>query len=163
MKKQASVVLFSALFALAGVTSAEPYGDNTNEQKATQAVEQELAEVTELMNSACGTNITTSIDWKAYASFTESDRAGRTMSNIYEISESQTMSIIRDIASGCSDAIFKANVVKKVKSIKFSPTKEKEVNAKIPSHKFKVANGVLSVSYNFQTSNDSISTVKEYL
>jgi hypothetical protein len=164
MKTPSKGLLFAALSTLAMTCTAAPYGDNTKEQKATQLVDQEMAEVTEKLNAACGTQITAAIDWKAYATFTEADRAGRTMDNIYGIARSQTMFTLRNITDGCKekDGLFKANVAKKLKRVVFTPSKAKEVNAKNPSHTFKLVDGVFTVTYNFQKTNESASKIKDY-
>ncbi len=164
MKKIAFGIAAAGLLTLAGNTFAEPYGENTLEQRASQRSDDKINEALERLNVACGTKITATINWKTYGSFTEADRAGRTTHNIYEIAGDQTVSSLYNITDGCKDdKIFKANVVKKIKSITFTPTKEKEVSAKVPSHTFKVANGVLAITYNFQTSNDSAGNVKNYI
>jgi hypothetical protein len=162
MKNHLSALFLAALSTCALTSMAAPYGENTKEQKATQNAEAKIAEATEKLNAACGTNITATIDWKAYASFSESDRAGRTMDNIYEMVDSQTSFALYSIMEGCKDkdGLFKANVAKKLKSVVFTPSKAKEVSAKIPSHTFKLVNGVFTVTYNFQTSNDSTSSVR---
>lgn len=164
MKAPSAGFLFAALSTFAVASFATPYGENTKEQKATQSVDQEMAEATEKLNAACGTQITAAIDWKAYATFTEADRAGRTMDNIYSIAKSQTIFALRNITDGCKgkDGLFKANVAKKLKSVVFTPSKAKEVNTKNPSHTFKLANGVFTVTYNFQKTNDSSSAVNSY-
>jgi hypothetical protein len=164
MKTPSKGFLFAALSTLAMTCAAAPYGDNTKEQKATQSVDQEMAAATEKLNAACSTQITAAIDWKAYATFTEADRAGRTMDNIYSIARSQTIFALRNITDGCKekDGLFKANVAKKLKRIVFTPSKAKEVNAKNPSHTFKLADGVFTVTYNFKMSNESASAVKSY-
>ncbi|MGB4811729.1 MAG: hypothetical protein WBP13_04510 [Methylophilaceae bacterium] len=139
----------------------EPYGVNSDEQKATATVEAQKSEALEALNKACGTKATATINWKAYASFSASDLDGRTMDNVYQIAEAQTLDVLREMAFGCtSDAFYKSNVTKKLKAISFTPVKG-EVSVKNPSHTYKLSNGTLAVNYNFQTTNSSINDVKK--
>jgi hypothetical protein len=164
MKKIAFGIAAAGLLTLAGNTFAEPYGENTLEQRASQRSDDKINDALEKLNATCGTKITAAINWKAYGSFTEAERAGRTTHNIYEIAGDQTAGSLYSIMEGCKDdTIFKANVVKKIKNITFTVTKEKEVSAKVPSHTFKIANGVLAITYNFQSSNDTAGTVRNYI
>jgi hypothetical protein len=142
-----------ALIICASVAAADPYGDNSSEQTATSEADAKIAEQMTLLNAACGTTATAAIEWKSYASFVEADRDGRTTDNIYGIAAEQTLPVLRMITDGCENAIFKANVLRKLKSIKLVPTKGLEINAANPSHTYKLADGVFTVNYNFQTSN----------
>jgi hypothetical protein len=154
MKKLTAGFLVAALAVFSGASVAAPYGDNIAEQKTTQRVEDEMAEFVSKLNAACGTNIKASIDWKAYSTFGDADREGRTIVNLYEMAGSLTRTPLINLASGCKDSeIVKAAVVKKVKTITFTVTKGK-VSLKVPSHTFKANNGVLAITYNFQNAND---------
>jgi hypothetical protein len=153
MKKLTTGLLVAALTVFSGAGIAAPYGDNIAEQKTTQRVEEEMAEFVSKLNAACGTNIKASIDWKAYSTFSEADREGRTIVNLYEMAGSLTRTPLVNLTDGCRDAIVKAAVVKKVKTITFTVTKGK-VSLKAPSHTFKANNGVLAITYNFQNAND---------
>lgn len=149
------IALAATSVALLGaMTMTEPYGSNTNEQRSTIEAEKELSETLAKLNSTCGTSITATINWKGYESFSAADRSGRTMQNIYEIASSQTMPSLRNLTDGCRDKLFKDNLTKKVKKIVFTPTKG-EVSLAKPSHTFKIAQGTLTITYNFQTSNSS--------
>ncbi len=155
MKSLTTNLLFAALTTIAGVSIAAPYGDNIADQKATQRVNEQIAEYLERVNTACGTKITAVINWDAYSTFSEADREGRTFNNLLEMAGSQTYTTLVNLADGCKDsAIVKDAVVKKVKAITFTVTKGK-VPAKSTSHTFKVTNGTLAVSYNFQNANDA--------
>jgi hypothetical protein len=156
----------TALVTLTTTSMAQPFGENTAEQKATQASETELSEIMALVNKNCGTTATHKIEWKAYAptftSFPEDKRDGRTLDNIYSIMGSQIVGHLRDIASYCKDEpIFKANVAKKLKSVVLTPSKEYEVSAKLPSHNFKLANGVLTITHHLSSSNTSSDTARK--
>jgi hypothetical protein len=142
-----------AICACTAAVSADPYGDNSSEQTATSEVDAKIAEEMTKLNAACGTAATAAVEWKSYASFVEADRDGRTTDNIYGIAADQTLPVLRMIADSCDNAIFKANVLRKLKSIKLVPTKGLEINAANPSHTYKLADGVFTVNYNFQTSN----------
>jgi hypothetical protein len=90
-----------------------------------------------------------------YASFTEADRAGRSLLNLYEMAGQLTRTPLFNLADGCKDsAIVKAAVVKKVKTITFTVTKGVVDSKKAPSHTFKANAGVLAITYNFQNAND---------
>lgn len=150
-----SMVAFST-----AVLADEPYGENSAEQNATSTVEAQKAEALEGLNKACGINATATINWKAYSSFSASDMDGRTKDNVYQIADAQTLDVLREIAFGCDNPLFKKNVMKKLKTVTFTPQKG-EVSIEKPSHTYKLSNGTLAVNYNFQTTNSSINDVKK--
>ncbi len=157
MKKNLLAIVGASLLAVffAANVQAEPYGENTAEQKAVLESEAALREAVDKLNSNCGTNVTASINWKAYAPITAlsaKELDNRTLDNIYGIAGSQIQSHIRYLADACDDSLFKGNIAKKLKTIVATP-RSGLVNAQNPSHTFKVASGVMSISYHFSTSN----------
>jgi hypothetical protein len=164
--KLKTILISAALVAATSATLAAPFGENTAEQKATQAVEDNLNELAQMVNKNCGTSITVKVDWKAYTpvynSFSTDERENRSLDNIYSVVSSQSDGHIRDIASYCKDEpIFKANVAKKLKSIVVQPSNQKDVSAKQPSHVFKLNNGVLSITHHLFRSNTSSDTARK--
>jgi hypothetical protein len=162
MNTSSSKLIFLALLAFTNAVLADAtYGNNALEEKAIETVEEQKVQALAELNKACGTNVGASIQWEAYANFTESDLAGRTLDNVYQIAETQTLDVIREMAFACGgDAIFKKNVAKKLTAIHFSPNKG-EVSVKQPSHVYQLSNGTLNVHYNFQTTNSSISDFRK--
>ena len=157
----ATSCLLSLFFALN--VHAEPYGENTAEQKAVIESETSLREAVDKLNSNCGTNVTASINWKAYApiaTLSARELDNRSVENIYSLAGSQIQSHIRFLAESCDDSLFKSNIAKKLKSIVAMP-RSGEVNAKNPSHIFKLANGVMSINYHFSTSNTTTDVSKK--
>lgn len=165
MKKNLQAVISTSLLAVffAANVQAEPYGENTAEQKAVLESEAALREAVDKLNSNCGTNVTASINWKAYAPITTlsaKELDNRTLENIYGIAGSQIQSHIRNLADACDDNLFKGNIARKLKTIVATP-RSGMVDAKNPSHTFKVANGVMSISYHFSTSNTGTDVSKK--
>ena len=140
--------------SIASLSHAQFYGDTSDEQRASMTTDKEMADALSKLNSACGSKVTAAIEWKAYASFADADRGGRTKDNLYTIANSLATPVVRDIASSCSDEIFKNNFAKKVKAISFRPTKGK-ISAAAPAYSFKIEGGTLVVNYNFQSADDS--------
>lgn len=161
MKKMVLGAVASCLLTLIGSAAAiEAYGENSAEQTASSGVEATKDDEIERLNKACGTQASASINWKAYAAFSEADLDGRTRDNAYLIAGNQALDVLGYITSTCgSDALFKNNVAKKLKSITFTPTKG-SVSVKNPSHTFQLNGGNLVVHYNFQTSDSSINNFK---
>ena len=165
MKKTLQTIISACVLAvlLPLNVQAEPYGENTAEQKAVLESEAALREAVEKLNSNCGTNVTANINWKAYAPITTlsaKELDNRTLENIYGIAGSQIQSHIRNLADACDDSLFKGNIAKKLKTIVATP-RSGLVNAQNPSHTFKVANGVMSISYHFSTSNTGTDVSKK--
>jgi hypothetical protein len=165
MKKNLQAIVSACLLGVffAANVQAEPYGENTAEQKAVLESEAAIREVVDKLNSNCGTNVTASINWKAYAPITAlsaKELDNRTLDNIYGIAGSQIQSHIRDLAAACDDNLFKGNIAKKLKTIVATP-RSGAVNAQNPSHTFKVANGVMSINYHFSTSNTGTDVSKK--
>jgi hypothetical protein len=165
MKKNLQAVVSACLVAVFFATSAqaEPYGENTAEQKAVLESEAALREAVDKLNSSCGTNVTASIVWKAYAptsTLSAKELDNRSLENIYNIAGSQIQSHVRYLADACDDNLFKGNIAKKLKTIVATP-RSGAVNAQNPSHIFKVANGVMSINYHFSTSNTGTDVSKK--
>ena len=165
MKKNLQVAVGGWLMAVlfAASVQAEPYGENTAEQKAVLESETALREAVDKLNSNCGTNVTASINWKAYApivTLPAKELDNRSVDNIYSIAGSQIQSHIRYLADACDDGLFKSNIAKKLKTIVATP-RSGAVNAQNPSHTFKVANGVMSITYHFSTSNTTSDVSKK--
>lgn len=165
MKKIPQAIVTACLLAgfFAASAQAEPYGENTVEQKAVLESEAVIREAIDKLNSNCGTNITASIVWKAYApisALSAKELDNRTLENIYGIAGSQIQSHIRNLADGCDDSLFKGNLAKKLKTIVATP-RSGIVNAQSPSHTFKVVNGVMSINYHFSMSNTTTDVSKK--
>jgi hypothetical protein len=165
MKKNLQTIIGVSLLAVffTATVQAEPYGENTVEQKAVLESETALREAVDKLNTNCGTKVTFSINWKAYApisALSAKELDNRTLDNIYSIAGSQIQSHVRNMADACDDNLFKGNIAKKLKSIVATP-RSGVVNAQNPSHTFKVANGVLSISYHFSTSNTGTDVAKK--
>jgi hypothetical protein len=157
MKKNLQAIVSACLLGVffAANVQAEPYGENTAEQKAVLESEAALQEQVNKLNSNCGTNVTASINWKAYApisALSAKELDNRTLDNIYGMAGSQILPHIRYLADACNDNLFKGNIAKKLKTIVATP-RSGAVDAKNPSHTFKVANGVMSINYHYSTSN----------
>jgi hypothetical protein len=149
----------AALF-LVGSVHAAPFGENTAEQKATSEATEKLNEMAELINKQCGTSVTIKVDWKTYApvynSFSEDQRDGRSLDNIYSMAEAANSGDLRNFSHLCKDEpIFKANVAKKLKVITIAASPQKDINAKMPSHTLKLNAGTLSISHHLFRSNNS--------
>jgi hypothetical protein len=165
MKKNLQAVVSTCLLAVffAANLHAEPYGENTAEQKAVLESEAALREAVDKLNSNCGTNVTASIVWKAYApisTLSAKELDNRSLENIYSIAGSQIQGHVRYLADACDDSLFKGNIAKKLKSIVATP-RSGTVDAKNPSHTVKVANGVMSITYHFSTSNTTTDVSKK--
>lgn len=160
-----TATLISALYVSLGAASishADPYGETSDEQRASLSSDEKVAEYMAKMNAKCGTAITAAIEWKTYASITQADRGDRTADNVYGIAGGQAADVVGNLTSSCEDDLFKKNMAKKVKSIVFRPTKGK-VSGQNPSHTFALSSGVLTVTYNFQSSNDSMMGYKKLI
>jgi hypothetical protein len=154
LKSVALTSVITACIAFSPVALAQTYyGETSQEQNGAKSSEEKMADGLELLNKKCGSQATANIDWNAYGTFTEADRDGRTRDNIYLIAGTLVYDTLSIIAQRCeSDAIFKGNVAKKVKTIAFTPAKGK-LGPKNPSHVYKLSGGVLAVKYNFQSMN----------
>jgi hypothetical protein len=165
MKKNLRAIVSACLLGIffAANAQAQPFGENTAEQKAVLESEAALREAVDKLNSNCGTNVTASINWKAYAPITTlsaKELDNRTVDNIYSIAGSQIQSHIRYLADACDDSLFKGNIAKKLKTIVATP-RSGQVNAQNPSHTFKVANGVMSINYHYSTTNTTTDVSKK--
>lgn len=158
-------LLILSLFSAKGY-SAEPFGENSVEQQATQKTEENLTNILEQLNKACGTNATLTIDWPGYApafnSFPENKRDNRDITNIYANVEHNTDAWFRGLRDYCNDnAIFKANVQKKLKEIRLQPSRTVEVSAKNPSHIVRLQAGVMVITHHLFTSNTSYDELRK--
>jgi hypothetical protein len=159
--KQTSI--FVATLGVLATANAAPYGENTLEQKSVLATEATIGELIEKLNQNCGTKASYTINWKAYepiSKLSAKERDGREMENIYAVAGSMLDGHIRDLGAACDDALFKSNIAKKLKSIVATP-RSGDVNAKDPSHTFKLNNGVLNITYHFYRSNTTTDTLRK--
>jgi hypothetical protein len=155
-------LLATSLLAAVSINAfaAEPYGENTAEQKEVLASEDLLREVTDKLNRNCGTSVKTTINWKAYDAIkglSPEQKDNRDMANLYRMAGMQNESDLQYIADGCKDNLYKNNVAKKLKSIVVTP-RAGNISAKEPSHVFKLANGTLNITYHIYTRNTTTDT-----
>ena len=129
------------------------FGNTIDEQKAVTESERILEEALIAARAKCGLSVLkATIVWTDYLAFKDSDFEGRSRANVYSIAGGQLEGAIRQMGDSCSDPIVKNAVASKLREIVGHP-RIGLVNANNPSHLYTAANGTISVTYHFGTSN----------